>query len=105
MDSIPVLYGCKCTKGVLFLWNIFLENKKISCYQREMYGRIKDKCNYSEPHSQNRGFTAFLLLMWLSRHINLLFYLHASMRRKQICMALNSYKCRKGKNDKCLQVN
>lgn len=40
MDSIPVLYGWKCTKGVLFLWNIFLENKKISCYQREMYGRI-----------------------------------------------------------------
>ena len=40
MDSIPVMYGWKCTKGVLFLWNIFLENKKISCYQREMYGRI-----------------------------------------------------------------
>ena len=30
--------------------------------------------NYSEPHSQNRCFTAFLLLMWLLRHINCVKY-------------------------------
>ena len=49
------------------------------------------KYNYSEPHSQNRYFVAFLLLMWLLRHIKLLICLNASIRRTQFCMALNSY--------------
>ena len=44
------------------------------------------------PHSQNRLYKAFLLLMWLLRHINLTFCIHASMNRCQICMALNSCK-------------
>ena len=48
--------------------------------------------NYSEPHSQNRIFDASILLMWLPRHIKLLFCLNASIHRKQFCMALNSYK-------------
>ena len=48
-------------------------------------------CNYSEPHSQNRIFDASILLMWLPRHIKLLFCLNASIHRKQFCMALNSY--------------
>ena len=30
--------------------------------------------------------------MWLLRHIKLLIYLNASIRRTQFCMALNSYK-------------
>ena len=47
--------------------------------------------NYSEPHSQNRIFDASILLMWLPRHIKLLFCLNASIHRKQFCMALNSY--------------
>ena len=50
--------------------------------------------NYSEPHSQNRIFDASILLMWLSRHIKLLFCLNASIHRKQFCMALNNYKKR-----------
>ena len=50
------------------------------------------KYNYSEPHSQNRYFVAFLLLMWLLRHIKLLICLNASIRRTQFFMALNSYK-------------
>ena len=48
--------------------------------------------NYSEPHSQNRIFDASILLMWLPRHIKLLFCLNASIHRKQFCMALNNYK-------------
>ena len=31
-------------------------------------------CNYSEPPAQNRIFDAFLLLMWLLRHINCVKY-------------------------------
>ena len=50
-----------------------------------------NSCNYSEPHSQNRIFDASILLMWLPRHIKLLFCLNASIHRKQFCMALNSY--------------
>ena len=35
---------------------------------------IKKYSNYSEPHSQNRIFDAYLLLMWLLRHINCVKY-------------------------------
>ncbi len=50
-----------------------------------------NKCSYSEPHSQNRLCEAFFLLMWLLRHITLLFCVNTSIRRTQFCMALNSY--------------
>ena len=30
--------------------------------------------NYSSPHSQNRIYDAFFLLMWLLRHINITKY-------------------------------
>jgi hypothetical protein len=50
-------------------------------------------CSYSEPHSQKSlPVGANFLLMWLLRHIKLLFCTNASIHRKQFCMALNSYK-------------
>ena len=49
-------------------------------------------CNYSEPHSQNRCFTACFLLMWLLRHINWVKYACKQAYSALICMALNSYK-------------
>ena len=57
-------------------------------------------CNYSEQYSQNRIFDASILLMWLPRHIKLLFCLNASIHRKQFCMALNSYKKSKERDEK-----
>ena len=60
----------------------------------------KENRNYSEPHSQNRIFDASILLMWLPRHIKLLFCLNASIHRKQFCMALNSYKKTKEREEK-----
>ena len=50
--------------------------------------------NYSAPHSQNRIFDAFLLLMWLLRQRNFQNYAHSCKHDSQImkiALALNSY--------------
>ena len=67
-----------------------LTGRELGCFRSYLIPFHK-KGNYPEPHSQNRYFVAFLLLMWLLRHIKLLICLNASIRRTQFCMALNSY--------------
>lgn len=49
------------------------------------------KGNYSEPHSQNRYFVAFLLLMWLFSPYKTAYLPECKHSQNAVCMALNSY--------------
>ena len=40
------------------------------CLSEAVCHDIKEIGNYSEPHSQNRSFRAYFLLMWLLRQRN-----------------------------------
>lgn len=53
----------------------FVISNRAYSYECEHSTPVRDVCagsrvNYSAPHSQNRLFEAFLLLMWLLRRIN-----------------------------------